>query len=586
MRAAWAPAHDHRMAKPTERTLLGLCHAAGGELLDVVVAPRGLAVPVAEVVLHDPLDAPGTGLSAGDVVLAVGLAAHDTATGDLIRAAGPAGAAAVVVRRRGETPDSMLRTAQRAEVALLAIGPDVPWSGVYRLLYTWWTTKHTGGVPIATGGQPAELLDLADATAEAAGGPVTIEDMHGTVLAFSGGGQEVDPVRAATVLRHRAPEHMTRQLRRHGVLTRMLNTDDVVDVRLPGAPPRRAVPIRAGGTVLGLIWLAPGAGRPGAEADDVLRDAARVAALQLTRQRVHDDVAGRVRASMMTMLLDGRGEPGWALRRLGLPQDRGLVLLALTVPSTPPPRRRLDQLLDLVLVHLIDDRVYALAAVGGDRAVRLLQRTVDECLARARRSVGCDLRAGMSELLTGWEEIPRGRRDADRAVQLGEPVNRVVSIAEVHGRALIADVRDFLDGQRLSLSRQLRALLAHDRDNGTAYVATLRSFLDAESDAVPAAARLNIHVNTLRYRIRRIVEIIGVDLRDPDTRLGLELELRALGDQPDTAWRQAATVAPVGSDRTGEGTTERGGEGTADEGDDGGDRRGRHPRVLGPVATN
>jgi DNA-binding PucR family transcriptional regulator len=43
---------------------------------------------------------------------------------------------------------------------------------------------------------------------------------------------------------------------------------------------------------------------------------------------------------------------------------------------------------------------------------------------------------------------------------------------------------------------------------------------------IAAAAKLHIHKNTLRYRLRRLTEIAGLDLSDPDTRLGLMLQLR------------------------------------------------------------
>jgi DNA-binding PucR family transcriptional regulator len=47
---------------------------------------------------------------------------------------------------------------------------------------------------------------------------------------------------------------------------------------------------------------------------------------------------------------------------------------------------------------------------------------------------------------------------------------------------------------------------------------------------VPVAAeRLHVHRNTFRYRLRRIEELAGIDLDDPDERLVAELQLRWLG---------------------------------------------------------
>jgi DNA-binding PucR family transcriptional regulator len=42
-----------------------------------------------------------------------------------------------------------------------------------------------------------------------------------------------------------------------------------------------------------------------------------------------------------------------------------------------------------------------------------------------------------------------------------------------------------------------------------------------------AARRLNVHVNTLLYRVQRARDLTGRDLDDPDVRLALALALRA-----------------------------------------------------------
>ena len=61
-------------------TLAGLIEGLGYEVIRVEVAPRGLDVAVGDPMIHDRLT--GTSLSAGDVVLAVGV---DPGTGDAAR---------------------------------------------------------------------------------------------------------------------------------------------------------------------------------------------------------------------------------------------------------------------------------------------------------------------------------------------------------------------------------------------------------------------------------------------------------------------------------------------------------------------
>jgi DNA-binding PucR family transcriptional regulator len=178
-----------------------------------------------------------------------------------------------------------------------------------------------------------------------------------------------------------------------------------------------------------------------------------------------------------------------------------------------------------VAATVIDGRLYLLVALQAERSLGALRQTAQDCLARAVQALGHPLRAGIGQVAQAGELAAEARRGADRAVELGAP-NRVVLVQDVHGRALLAEVLDFLRDQRLALSPELGTLFAHDREHGTDYVGTLRALLEVESDAGRAAVHLGIHVNTLRYRVRRIVELTGTDLADPDTRLALEMELR------------------------------------------------------------
>jgi purine catabolism regulator len=62
---------------------------------------------------------------------------------------------------------------------------------------------------------------------------------------------------------------------------------------------------------------------------------------------------------------------------------------------------------------------------------------------------------------------------------------------------------------RVLVSRILSPLLSHDAEHGTDYVHTLRVVLRVDRSWQRAAAELNVHKQTLGYRIRRIEQITG-----------------------------------------------------------------------------
>ena len=58
-------------------------------------------------------------------------------------------------------------------------------------------------------------------------------------------------------------------------------------------------------------------------------------------------------------------------------------------------------------------------------------------------------------------------------------------------------------------------LIANDKQNGTQYYVTLLAYLDCMFDSAEAAARLNVHRNTLLYRINHIQEQYDCSFSNP-----------------------------------------------------------------------
>ncbi|WP_245974009.1 helix-turn-helix domain-containing protein [Thermomonospora umbrina] len=64
--------------------------------------------------------------------------------------------------------------------------------------------------------------------------------------------------------------------------------------------------------------------------------------------------------------------------------------------------------------------------------------------------------------------------------------------------------------------------------SGHRLIETLGTWLESRGTAAEIADRLHVHPQTVRYRIRRIKDIMGDRLDDPDTRFALEVVLRAM----------------------------------------------------------
>jgi len=539
---------------PKMATLERLCADLGSELIDVLEAPLGLDVAVLDASVHDPVESRADAIGEGDLVLAVGADIAAAGTAALLRDAGAVGAAAVVCKRRGTAPPALLDSARSAGVALLTADPGLAWGQLYELVRTA-LAADGGAEPQLDGAGRSDLFALADATAALAGGPITIEDAQSRVLAFSHGGQDIDQARAATILGRRVPDQWTTTLRREAVLERMGHTRGPVAVDFDGLLPRRAIAICAGSTVLGSIWLAladEAAASPAA--DEVLRSCAQIAALHLLRQRVTRDLERRLRSTRLQALLTGEGGTR-ALEQLELGGD-GIAVAAVAAGEAGGDAAALERLGDLLVVHLrayrrqaeataLDGRLYLLAGCRGDGDRDALRRCLGDGLTRAAHALGARLDAGLSQVALGAERIVAARRAADQALELGPRDGSVIGYEEVHARAIVADVRAFLADRGTAPSPELRALVAHDREHGTDFVTTLRVSLAARSDNRETARRLGIHINTVRYRLRRIAELTRLRLDDSDIRFAIELQLRTL--PLDGADAGAGPAAPDGA---------------------------------------
>ncbi|MEV7968569.1 helix-turn-helix domain-containing protein [Sphaerisporangium sp. NPDC088356] len=142
-------------------------------------------------------------------------------------------------------------------------------------------------------------------------------------------------------------------------------------------------------------------------------------------------------------------------------------------------------------------------------------------LPRTRVSVG------VSAGLIGPGAIRGGAEEAGHARRLAEARGGgVVPSDEIYTHVLLlATVPD--DVRRSFADRILAPLFAYDRRHQSELVRTLGTFLDCAGSWNTCAERMHVHVNTVRYRIRRVEELTGRDLSAMEDRVDLFLALRA-----------------------------------------------------------
>ncbi|ARZ67568.1 PucR family transcriptional regulator [Streptomyces albireticuli] len=293
-----------------------------------------------------------------------------------------------------------------------------------------------------------------------------------------------------------------------------------------------------------------------------------IALLTLTteRSRALQDAEQRLGAAVLRMLLAGEPDHARAVAGdlygglLDAP-FRVLVAEAVTEPpaaeeatepsgeAAPPPADPLGLLADAVetaagrvaeAVLTVPDgeRLIVLAPDGGAavaacaehaRGIEARRGTKSRPRDRSAAAPPCDLVVGLSAP-AGPIAAAAAYRQAEQALSVARRRGRVLveheEVAAGSVLPLLADdaVRAFADGL-------LRALYEHDATGRGDLVASLRAWLSRHGQWDAAAADLGVHRHTLRYRMRRVEEILGRSLDDPDVRMELWLALKTTSGQ-------------------------------------------------------
>lgn len=142
-----------------------------------------------------------------------------------------------------------------------------------------------------------------------------------------------------------------------------------------------------------------------------------------------------------------------------------------------------------------------------------------ELAAAARRY---DAAAGLGPSLP-LAEAPRSARWALLALGQASPGEMVEAEAHLADLALAASP----DIVRALRDRALAPLDGETATSRARLESTLMAWLRHRGAQAAVAAELGVHPQTVRYRLRRLRELFGAALEDPDRRFALELALRA-----------------------------------------------------------
>ncbi|WP_219509875.1 PucR family transcriptional regulator [Nonomuraea ceibae] len=249
-------------------------------------------------------------------------------------------------------------------------------------------------------------------------------------------------------------------------------------------------------------------------AHTVINAAGSLLTLALEQGGAQREAARRVRQAVLELLLAGEDERARAvLDALGgrLPGEPFAVLAV--------PAEALESVEATVFATRLPQAAGGGApveggAAGGAGVVLVEEGAADEVAGAVEGAVGVSTACRYGELRAGIDQAVRAR-----AASRGG----VVRFAELAGQGLVG-LLDPAVAQAFATAL-LGPLTAYGARPDL--VASLRAYLECNGHWDAAAQRLGVHRHTLRYRMRRVAELLGRDLDDPAVRAELWFALEA-----------------------------------------------------------
>ncbi len=189
-----------------------------------------------------------------------------------------------------------------------------------------------------------------------------------------------------------------------------------------------------------------------------------------------------------------------------------------------------EQFFQAVVRHVRRLDVGSLVVARTDYVVIIAYRQAD--WAKLHAAIAAELPSGTCRLAVGsrypdaWH-VAASYREAQFVANLassalGNPAVPVLHFDSLGVYRMLSSVTDPAGTERF-MNEQLGPLLEYDRQHHSSLVLTLARYLDSGCNYDGAAVALSVHRSTVKYRMKRIGDVLGRDPHDGTARLDLHL---------------------------------------------------------------
>jgi purine catabolism regulator len=312
---------------------------------------------------------------------------------------------------------------------------------------------------------------------------------------------------------------------------------------LPGGLSRLIAPIVVKGLARGYLSFVSIAEDIDALDALVVEQGAEACALEMSKAKAVSEVTKALRGEFIDALLAGRISPQetaqWA-RQLGHNVSAPHAAIVFTWDGERPPSlRRLETLLNgelglsrvaaLVRLDAEARQVGAFVVLESANSIKPARDLAEAVMGRAAiERIQAPLRCGIGRPAASVDEWRTSYREAVQALEMARQLKERTPLyfGNLSVPRLLFKMAEHADLASFC-QETLGRLITYDRDQKSSLIETLEAFFERNGNLSQTAEALFVHRNTLQYRMERISEIAGIDLENAETRLALQLALKA-----------------------------------------------------------
>ncbi len=389
------------------------------------------------------------------------------------------------------------------------------------------------------------LEDVADHISEVLQCPITIEDVNHKLLAYSTHSDCTDPARTSTIIGRRVPEKVINKLWKDGTIPSLLKTDQPIRVKEideVGLSNRVAISIWKNNQVLGFIWALEI--QKTLSDDDLLTlkmaaNAVRNKLLKLQiRKTKNEERSQEFFWKMLTGHIYQEQDMTDGFNKLGMvvPSEFSVMIIRVNGELTEKTEQQLHYLQETtqqvhaLLTTVDSNELIILTAPKTDRPFQDLKQFAFSTQRQLRERYKIeDASIAIGGIYNSISFVCRSYQEALSVLKakerFAEETKNLFSFSEL-GIYQYLDVLDEKRKQMGYFNYSLSKLEQYDRDHQSNMVETLERFIEADSNVNTASKLLNIHVNTLNYRLKRISQIAEIDLKNVNQKFTIYLDIK------------------------------------------------------------